>query len=143
MMEVVEFTKKFTNEKIGNVIKVQRNFFQVSEELLKVKSQIKKEPFALGSYLGSGKPFHPSTALLDWLGERTKRFVVVDKKAAWLFLCGRDLFSESIVQRNVDKGLVIVKNESNEVLGYGEFTGRKVAIRNILDKGDFLRRERH
>ena len=143
MIEVEEFTKKFTGDKLKNVIKLQRNFFQVSDELLKFKSRIKKEPFAIGTYLGSGKPFHPSAALLDWVGERTKRYVEVDRKAAWLFLCGRDLFSNSILKKNVDKGLVIVKNEENEVLGYGEFTGRQVAIKNLLDKGDFLRRERH
>lgn len=143
MNDIHEFTKKFTNEKIGNVVKVQRNYFQVTDELMKVKNLIKPEPFAIGTYLGTGKPFHASTALLDWLGERTKRIVEVDKKAAWLFLCGRDIFGESITKRNVDTGEVIIKNEGGEVLGLGSFTGRKVAIKNMLDKGDFLRRERH
>ncbi len=142
-MELDDFTKKFTDEKLNNVIKLKRNFFQASGELLKIKDAIKQEPFAIGTYLGSGKPFHPSTALLDWLGERTEKYVVVDHKAAWLFLCGRDLFAQSILEKNTDKGDVLVKNQLGEVLGYGVFTGRKVAIKNLLDKGDFLRRERH
>ena len=143
MIEVDEFTNKFTDDKLSNVIKVQRNFFQVYDELLKVKQQIKKEPFAIGTYIGSGKPFHPSAALLDWIGERTERYVVIDKKASWLFVCGRDLFVNSILTKNVNNGMVIVKNELNEVLGYGQFEGKRGAIKNLLDKGDFLRRERH
>jgi ribosome biogenesis protein Nip4 len=142
MKEIDDFTSKFTKEKIDSIM-LKRNFYQVTDELLKFKESIKSEPFAIGTYLGSGKPFHPSTALLDWLNERTDRFVVLDKKASWLFLCGRDIFSDSILKRNVDEGLTLIKNEQGEVLGYGEFTGRKVAIRNLLDKGDFLRRERH
>ena len=142
MIEVDEFTNKFTDDKLSNVIKVQRNFFQVSDDLLKVKQQVKKEPFAIGTYIGSGKPFHPSAALLDWIGERTERYAVIDKKASWLFVCGRDLFVNSILIKNVNNGVVIVKNELNEVLGYGEFE-RRGAIKNLLDKGDFLRRERH
>ena len=146
MSEVDEFTKKFTPESITSVLKLQRSFFQVSDELMAVKNTIKKEPFAIGTYLGTalgkGKPFHPSTALIDWLNARTEKYVVVDKKMAWLFLCDRDIFASSIVKKNVDKGVVLVKNELGEVLGYGEFV-RDGMIKNRLDKGDFLRRERH
>jgi len=143
MIEVDDFTKKFTDEKLSNVIKLKRNFFQVNEELLDVKSKIKQEPFAIGTYLGSGKPFHPSVALIDWMNDRTERYVMVDKKAAWLFLCGRDIFVDSVLRQNVRRGEVIVRNENGEALGLGRLTGKKVAVENIIDKGDFLRRERH
>lgn len=144
MIEIDDFTKKFTNEKIENAIKVRRNFFQAGDELLKMKDKIGKEPFAIGTYLGSGKPFHPSIALLDWLDKRTENYVIVDKKAAWLFLCGRDIFVDSVIKQNVNNGkLVLVRNEQKEVLGLGELTGRQVAVKNVLDRGDFLRRERH
>ena len=144
MNDINDFTKKFTKERISNVVKVNRNFFQVNEELMNFKSKIRQEPFALGTYLGSGKPFHPSVALLDWLDKRTENYVIIDKKAAWLFLCGRDVFADSVIKQNINDGkLVLVKNENEEVLGLGEMTGRKVSIKNLLDKGDFLRRERH
>ncbi len=143
MIEIDEFTKKFTSEKISDTVKIGRNFFQVSDELLDMKNKIKVQPFAIGTYLGSGKPFHPSIAMLDWMDKRTEKYVVIDKKSAWLFLCGRDVFSNSIVKQNSDKGQVLVKNEFGEVLGLGEFTGKRVAIKNLLDRGDFLRRERH
>jgi ribosome biogenesis protein Nip4 len=141
MNEVDEFTKKFTTERIEPVIKLQRNFFHAPENLRIVQKNIKKEPFALGTYLGSGKPFHPSTALIDWLNKRTEKYVVVDKKMEWLFLCGRDIFDSSIVKKNANTGTVLVKNELGEVLGYGDFV--RDMIKNRLDKGDFLRRERH
>ncbi len=143
MIEIDDFTAKFTKERMGNVIQVRRNFYHVSDELMQMKEKIGKEPFAVGTYLGTGKPFHPSHALLDWIDARTERCIEIDRKSAWLFLCGRDVFAQSILKKKVDDGLVIVKNELGEVLGLGELTGRKVAVKNLLDKGDFLRRERH
>lgn len=140
MTELENFTKKFSKEKISNVVKVGRNFFQVNEDLLKIKTKIKQEPFAIGTFLGGGNPFHPSAALLDWLDKRTEKYVIVDKKAAWLFLCGRDVFLDSILKRTTEKGIVIVRNQGGEVLGYGDMTGRQVAVRNLFDKGDFLRK---
>jgi len=144
MTEVDNFTKKFTKEKISGVVQVNRDFFQVNEDLMNFKGKITQKPFAIGTFLGSGKPFHPSIGLLDWLDKRTENHVIIDRKAAWLFLCGRDIFAESVLKQNINNGhMVLVKNEENEVLGLGEMTGRKVSIRNVLDKGNFLRRERH
>jgi len=144
MNEVDEFVKKFTNEEIEGVIKIKREFFQAGEDLLRVKEKIGREPFAIGKFLGSGKPLHPSSALLDWLNARTEKFVIIDGKAEWLFLCGRDVFKQSILDKTTDHGLVLVKNSLGEVLGYGEMRmkDKKVPLKNIMDKGDFLRRER-
>jgi ribosome biogenesis protein Nip4 len=144
MNDIHSFVKTFTSQKLDHIVQVRRNFFQASDELMSMKNKIGKEPFAIGTYMGSGKPFHPSIALLDWLGSRTERFVVLDKKASWLFLCGRDVFANSIIKKNVSEGPVLVKNQLGEALGYGEFTSgkRKIAIKNLLDRGDFLRRER-
>lgn len=146
-MTVQNFIKKFTDKKLKNVIEIRKNFFEASDELLDIKKKVPKEPYSIGKFLGYGKPFHPSIALLDWLNDRTDRYVMLNKKASWLFLCGRDGFSGSIVDKSVDSGEVIVKNQFDEVLGYGDFASRKIrekrlAIRNILDRGDFLRREK-
>ena len=148
MNPVDEFTKKFTQEKVSGVMQLKRNFYQASQEVMMTKEKIKTEPFAIGTFLGSIHPFHPSAHLLDWLGGRTERFVVLDNKSSWLFLCGRDVFPDSVVQQTVSEGFALVKNERNEVLGYGEFTttknarNHKISIKNVFDKGDFLRRER-
>jgi ribosome biogenesis protein Nip4 len=83
-------------------------------------------------------------------GEANK--IVVEKKAAWLFICGRDIFRKGIlaVRGSRKKGdHVLVLNEFGECLGFGKIMGSldetsgktEVAVRNISDIGDFLRRE--
>jgi len=57
-----------------------------------------------------------------------------------MFLCGRDAFADNIVKANVNSGLVLVQNEKDENLGLGILNEK--GIRNILDRGDFLRREK-
>ncbi len=79
--------------------------------------------------------------------------IIVDKKTAWLFICGRDVFKQGILKlmgtkRKGDYTLVL--NEHKECLGFGkilhdihkEREANKVVVKNILDIGDFLRRER-
>jgi ribosome biogenesis protein Nip4 len=77
--------------------------------------------------------------------------VVVDEKAAWLFICGRDIFAEGIktVQGSRRKGeFTLILNSFGECLGFGRILrdlsskDSHVAIGNVSDVGDFLRRER-
>jgi ribosome biogenesis protein Nip4 len=76
--------------------------------------------------------------------------VVVDGKTAWHFICGRDIFREGLIKvigskRKGDATLVL--NKFGECLGFGRImsdlagSDGKVAVRNVLDVGDFLRRE--
>jgi len=104
-----------------------------------------------GLYLGKVKNgiFFPSFNFLNILAPIAVNKVILDRKAAWLFICGRDIFRKGIVrlmgsQQRGDYTLVM--NEFGECLGFGVVTGNleedgKVAIRNVLDVGDFLRRE--
>jgi ribosome biogenesis protein Nip4 len=78
--------------------------------------------------------------------------IVVDAKSAWLFICGRDVFKTGIMQASGSKkkgAHVLVLNEHGECLGFGKILHNldsataQVAVKNILDVGDFLRRERH
>jgi len=142
MITIDNFARKFTDEELTNVIQLKSSSFMVSDDVWKIKNKVDKTPFAAGLFLGDKKPFHPSMGMLDWLNERTDKYVVVDKKAAWLFLCGRDVFDHSIVKKNASSGLVLVKNEFGEVLGYGDLAQGKIALKNVLDRGDFLRREK-
>jgi len=95
--------------------------------------------------------FFPSFNLLAILAEAEDSKVVVNEKAAWLFICGRDIFGGGIVsvqgsRREGDFALVL--NEFEECLGFGRIVrdlgakDAKVVVQNILDVGDFLRRER-
>ena len=146
------FIKQFTEQNLLHLTKIGRNYYQILPELRKVMEQTRKnlnrEPCSAGVFLGQekGKKFYPSLALLDTIGRVTHRWVMVDDKAEWLFLCGRDVFAKSVIKANVSNGLVIVCNKNKEVLGYGRIVGtpkkkNTVYVKNILDKGDFLRRE--
>lgn len=106
-----------------------------------------------GLYLGKVKNnvFFPSFNLLNMLMDVAMNKVVLDRKAAWLFICGRDAFRTGIlrVYGSKRKGAsTLVLNEYGECLGFGKIASNldeaegKVVVWNILDVGDFLRREK-
>jgi ribosome biogenesis protein Nip4 len=147
-----EFISKFTEQKLLHIVKIGRAYYHVLPELRKrmekADSSLGREAQYAGVFLGEekGKRFMPSIALLDTIGRATHRWVMIDDKAEWLFLCGRDVFAGSVMKANVKSGMVIVCNRRKEVLGYGRIAGDiekkdKVYVRNLLDRGDFLRRE--
>ncbi|MBW3023067.1 hypothetical protein KY308_03105 [Candidatus Woesearchaeota archaeon] len=150
-METDNFINKFCRLNLKNVLKLRSGYFLADEELIKLKEKIKKEPEAIGVFLGkAGKSrFHPSAPLMDIISKNSDRKIFVNKKTEWLFLCGRDIFGRGIVKSNVKEvnELVLVQNESDENLGYGKIVADlseqdKVVVKNFFDKGEFLRKER-
>jgi len=100
--------------------------------------------------VGKNGGFFPSFNLLNLLVGVAANKIVVDRKAAWLFICGRDIFSEGIVKVMGSKrkgDVTLVLNEFGECLGFGTVmdilngSAGNVAVKNVLDVGDFLRRE--
>ncbi|MBU2561240.1 MAG: hypothetical protein KKD17_03000 [Nanoarchaeota archaeon] len=149
---VDRFTGQFTDQKLLHVMKIGRQFYQVLPELRELMEKVSKstsrQPFSAGVFLGEekGRDFRPSISLIDLISHASERWVMVDDNSEWLFLCGRDIFGKSVIKANVKEGMAIVRNKAGEVLGYGEITGRlensdRVFLKNILDRGDFLRRE--
>jgi ribosome biogenesis protein Nip4 len=125
--------------------------FLLNEALQKVA---RKDFYYAGTYLGKVKngKFFPSFNLLAMLAKGEANKVVVEKKAAWMFICGRDVFRRSVVavrgsRKKGDHTLVL--NEFGECLGFGKIIGsldeaakkNEVVVRNVSDIGDFLRRE--
>jgi len=120
----------------------------------KLKQQIPKGFFYAGEYLGAvkGTSFFPSFLLLATIAETKANRVVLDKRTAWLFICGRDIFRQGILKgSNLKKGdYTLVMNKHDECLGFGKIMtnlrgvpdAKDVAVKNILDLGDFLRREK-
>ena len=120
-----------------------------------IKPLVKDDFYYAGAFLGKVKAgkFFPSFVLLSLLAKEEANRVVVDRKAGWLFICGRDLFKKGIlrtygsIKRNSN---ILVLNEFGECLGFGKILSglaeqgskNEVAIQNISDIGDFLRRER-
>jgi ribosome biogenesis protein Nip4 len=128
-------------------------FFLINDFL---KPLANRDFFYAGTYLGKAKAgkFFPSFILLSLLAkEGQANRIVIDRKAAWLFICGRDVLRKSIVRIHgqAKKGAnTLVLNEFGECLGFGRILGKvtgltlgnEIAIRNVSDIGDFLRRER-
>jgi len=152
---VIDFASQFgVNLTLNEELMVQCDgrFFLLSNN---IKPLVGNNFFYAGLFLGKirlGK-FFPSFNLLSMIAKQEANHIVVDKKAAWLFICGRDIFKKSILQtcgkihRNSH---VLVLNEFRECLGFGriltelEFQTDKnvLAVANVLDVGNFLRRER-
>jgi ribosome biogenesis protein Nip4 len=140
----IALNANFAVEKAGR-------YFILNDALKKV---VAKDFYYAGTYLGKVKngKFFPSFNLLAMLARGEANKIVVEKKAAWLFICGRDVFGRGIlgVRGSRKKGShTLVLNESGECLGFGKIIGRldeaakknEVVVRNISDIGDFLRRE--
>jgi len=152
---VVEFAKQFGIRLILNeelIVEREGRFFLLDSQ---VKLLVKDPVFYVGIFLGkvrAGK-FFPSFNLLSMIATQEANRVIVDKKAGWLFICGRDIFKKGIIQiyGKIQKNChVLVFNEFNECLGFGRVLAgieqqtdkNPLAVANVLDIGDFLRRER-
>jgi ribosome biogenesis protein Nip4 len=131
------------------IVEKSQRYYLLSPRL---KGMLQGDFYYAGLYLGKVKNgvFFPSFNLLNLLVDVAANKVVVDRKAAWLFICGRDVFRTGIlkVMGSKRKGdATLVMNEFGECLGFGKiissFGGSEgeVVIKNVLDVGDFLRRE--
>jgi len=152
MKPIIDFASQFGAKIALNadfVVKKGNRYFLLNSDL---KKFIQSDFYYAGAYLGKVKNgiFFPSFNLLAMLAKAEANKIVVEKKTAWLFICGRDVFRKGIVavhgsRRKGDYTLVL--NEFDECLGFGKITRRldeekaRVVMRNILDIGDFLRRE--
>ncbi len=154
MKEIRDFVAQFNASIPFDTSRIVRNknrYYLLSEKL---KHQFPKGFFYAGVYLGAvkGASLFPSFLLLSMIAETKANKLVVDKKTAWLFICGRDIFRKGILKgSNLKKGdYTLILNERNECLGFGKTTcnlrgeadANKVVVKSILDIGDFLRREK-
>lgn len=131
-------------------VRKQNRVFLINDVLKEIAP---KDFFYAGTYLGrivKGKLF-PGFELLTMIARKKANEIIVDKKTEWLFICGRDIFKQGIV-KTIGSGRkdehVLVLNDNGECLGYGrilcdlEKTKSGLAVKNMLDIGDFLRREK-
>jgi ribosome biogenesis protein Nip4 len=131
------------------MVKKGGRYFLLNETLRRL---IRKDFYYAGTYLGKVKngKFFPSFNLLAMFAKSEANKIVVDRKTAWLFICGRDIFRKGIlaVHGSRRKGAyTLVLNEFGECLGFGKTTHsldaeeNRVVVKNISDIGDFLHRE--
>lgn len=141
-----EFAKRFTDKEIipeGELYTLQREYYLIGPETKELISSIKAKPEYLGTYLGkdTNEGFIPSFFLLELLKEHSKQ-VKLNERSSWLFVCGKNALFEGVTRKDELKNMdyVIVLGERKDVLGYGQYL--RDEIRNLFDRGDFLRRER-
>ena len=137
---------------LGLMVEKNGRFYLVNPVL---KQLVRQDFFYAGIYLGKAKEgkFFPSFNLLGILAKNSANRIILDRKAAWLFICGRDVLEASIVRvwgsgkKNTN---TLVVNEFGECLGFGRIVenlrgeggNNQIVVRNVSDVGDFLRRER-
>jgi len=112
---------------------------------------------SVGLYLGRTRrgKLSPSFNLLRMIAREKSNKTFVDERTAWLFICGRDIFARGIMKirgRTRRGDYTLICNHRDECLGFGEMlyddeaqirsAMNKPVISNILDIGDFLRREK-
>ena len=152
MRALMDFTFKLGAEFSLNAdltVEKADRYFLLNKNL---KGLIGRDFYYAGTYLGKVKNgrFFPSFNLLAMLAKGKANKIVVDKKASWLFICGRDVFRRGVLtahgsRRKGDYALVM--NEFGECLGFGKILcsldaeKAQVVVKNISDVGDFLRRE--
>lgn len=154
MKPLTAFASKFGAQVALNpefIVEKAQRYYLLNPQLRKVT---RADFYYAGLYFGKVKNgvFFPSFNFLNMLANVAANKLVLDRKAAWLFICGRDLFFKGIlkVQGSQRKGdFVLVMNEFRECLGFGMIVGdfkaagnKEVVVQNVLDVGDFLRRER-
>jgi len=152
MKPIEVFASRFGSQVTFNsemVTEKSQRYYLLNPRLKKI---LKSDYYYAGLYLGKVKNgvFFPSFNLLNLLVSAAPNKILVDQKAAWLFICGRDVFRIGIVKvmgskRKGDTTLVL--NEFGECLGFGKIidfsdSEGRVAVKNVLDLGDFLRREK-
>ena len=153
MKPINDFISRF-NSNIGLderfIAKKENRYFLLNENL---KRLALRNFFYAGTYLGKIKNgrFFPSFSLLRIISERRANKVIVDDKTAWLFICGRDVFKKGILKAAGSKkkdDYTLILDKYGECLGFGRILSNlseekdDVAIKNISDIGDFLRREK-
>ena len=134
------FVQQFTSEPVLSH-SISKEFYSIPPHVLEVMKSIPLEPLSAGIFLGETvkKRFIPSLPLLQMIGPKTEKIAVIDEKAEWLFLCGRDVFPASILKSRFDDTEVIVVNKKNEVLGLGIKSSDGVKNKHHL--GEYLHEE--
>lgn len=148
MEALKKFVEQFTDFPFPyeDVVKKGRKYYLMTKKTRDLIKTIDEEVVHAGLFLGEYKgQFNTTIHTLNIIAPHTKKKVILEHKSAWLFVCGRDVFAHKIENNDKIKknSFVITTNEEGEVLGLAKKTKDKEEeiYKNIMDIGDFLRRE--
>ena len=154
---IMKIIEKFANKFNSNIRFANSCIVNKNDRLFLLEKKLAKYPkgfFHAGLYLGKIKKgkIIPSLVLLSIISRDKANKVVLNNQASWQFICGKDIFFKGLLRYKgvIKKGdLSLVLNSHNDCLGYGKVISRidlkdnnKIFLENLLDVGDFLRREK-
>lgn len=149
MENLKKFIEEFTNQKdidfpYENVVILGKEYFFTNKNAKELSEEIKLTLNSIGIFLGIQKrKFEPSMALITMLNKFSENKIIINNKSAWLFACKRDIFEENVIEKSGFANLFLVLNQKKEVFGYAirKKERGKIIYNNILDIGNYLRRE--
>lgn len=97
--------------------------------------------FAGNCLITVNKKPKPSLSFLNQILSKTQSVIKLNKKAAWLFICGRDILKRGITSKSNINNKAIVLNEKNEIIGVAQKLIGRDFYKNYWNIGDFLKRE--
>ncbi len=132
----------------------RKEVYAVSKDLEQFIGKLNEVAF--GIKIGEvGKRFRFTVEGAFFLVKRNKKKVYVNEKGEMLFLYGRDIFRESIVDVTDDvreNDIVFVCNKKGDIIGIGKARfGRdrifdveegRVVVENLVDRGEYIRKEK-
>jgi ribosome biogenesis protein Nip4 len=133
-MKIQEICKELEIE-VPPLFLVQKRLFDTAQD--------PQAMFGAG-YLGEEKKsFMPSPYFLEKYATKSPHKVLLRKKAAYLFTCARDVFSQGIESISTHKtdALVVVYDQDKRPIGLATVQRGTVALKNVFDIGHILRRE--
>jgi ribosome biogenesis protein Nip4 len=154
---IIKAIRDFT-EKLGSSISFDENYLiNKNGRIFLLNDKLNKYPtnfFYAGLFLGKiriGK-IVPSLRLLAILSKNKANKIILNNKSAWLFICGKDINLGGIIRSkgSLKKGdMALVLNCHGDCLGLGKIISnidktlnKKIFLKNLLDIGNFLRREK-
>jgi len=134
-----------------------REVYALSKDLAKFLELYKLNYVHAGLKVGEvgSRRFRFSLEGSFYLVRKNKKKVFVNEKGEMLFLYGRDIFAESVIDvtKDVDENdIVFVCNAKGDILGIGktrfnakrikEVEKDRVVVENLVDRGEYLRKEK-
>lgn len=137
---IQKYVERFTKKRIlPEFVKIGNEYYIPPAAPMKEVG----DPFIFGATLGfeRGQRYIPSVLLLEMMAPHSKQ-VVLNEKGAWLLICGRDVFKQSIVKTKgnpKDGDHVVLINEGGEAIGTGKMKAK--GVMREYDIGELIRRE--
>ena len=132
----------------------KKEVYAVSKDLDSLIGKLNEVSF--GIKIGEvGRRFSFTLEGAFFLVKKNKKKVYVNEKGEMLFLYGRDIFRESLIEVTKDvkeNDIVFVCNKRGDILGIGktrfdaerifEVEEGRVVVENLVDRGEYIRKER-